>query len=200
MTTSTRDLFRSTVADLVAKARVTLPESNGRIDSAVKLVLGGDVVLQDDGTALVGSCNDPMKMYSVNGTCPCRDFTQAPQGFCKHKIARALQNRTERAMRAQLDQAIDVTPKALPAGPTPVLPEAQVSCNVHLIILNHDVLVTLRGTEESEVLSPLETLLARYPEFSVRSSRLTLVLVSTRWPMKAHIIQALGNLRWTNDV
>jgi hypothetical protein len=155
MTTSTRDLFRSTVADLADKARVTLPDSNGRIDSAVKLVLAGDVLLQDDGTALVQSGTDPLTMYTVNGTCACRDFPQAPQHFCKHRIARAMMIRT--------DRAIDVTPQQLSPGPAPIFPERPVSMNVHVPVCGRDVLVTLRGTDEAAVLARLETLLAKYP-------------------------------------
>ena len=62
---TSRDLFRTTVADLAAKAKATLPDSTGRIDSAVKLVLAGDVALQPDGTAFVGSRTDPALTYTV---------------------------------------------------------------------------------------------------------------------------------------
>ena len=43
------------------------------------------------------------------------------------------------------------------------LPEAPVSMNVHIPVGGRDVLVTLRGTDEREVLARLERLLARYP-------------------------------------
>ncbi len=101
---TSRDLFRTTLDDLAAKAKATLPDSPGRIDSAVKLVLSNDVELHADGTATVGSRTNPAKVYSgVNGTCSCVDFPRAPEGFCAHRIARALQLRTDRAMRALLD-------------------------------------------------------------------------------------------------
>jgi hypothetical protein len=51
---TSRDRFRTIIDDLAAKARETLPECNGRVDSAVKLVLSTDVALHDDGTATVG--------------------------------------------------------------------------------------------------------------------------------------------------
>ena len=82
--TSTRDLFRTTLEALAAKAKATLPESAGRIDSAVKLVLSSDVELHADGTATVGSRSNPAKTYSVNGLCECADFPRAPNGFCAH--------------------------------------------------------------------------------------------------------------------
>src|SRR5438132_7307565 len=98
-----RTVFRSTLADLATKAREALPESNGRIDSAVKLVLGGDVELLPDGAANVGSSSDSLKQYFVNGSCSCRDYEQAPQQFCKHRLARALQIRLVRVLSETSD-------------------------------------------------------------------------------------------------
>ena len=43
------------------------------------------------------------------------------------------------------------------------LGEAPVSMNVHVPICGRDVLITLRGVDEGEVLARLEALLARYP-------------------------------------
>jgi hypothetical protein len=100
---TTRERFRAIVNDLAAKAKETLPACQGRIDAAVSLVLAGDVALQPDGLAIVGSATTPSITYTVNGTCACPDFGRAPEGWCKHKIARALQIRTERAMRDALD-------------------------------------------------------------------------------------------------
>ena len=42
--------------------------------------------------------------------------------------------------------------------------------------------------------------LAYVSDFSARRTWLALARVSARSPMKAHIIQALGNRHWTNDV
>jgi hypothetical protein len=119
-----RDRFRTLVADLAAKAKTTLPDSTGRIDSAVKLVLSGDVELLPDGTATVGSSSDASQRYMVNGSCSCRDYEQAPQHHCKHRIARALQLRTERTLRATRDVEAssvpqDATSAAQASTPTP---------------------------------------------------------------------------------
>jgi hypothetical protein len=87
MTTSTltpRQTFRETVALVAARAHEKLPECAGRIDSAVKLVLLGEVTLLPDGTATVGSCTDPTKTYTVNGSCDCKDYEHAPANLCKH--------------------------------------------------------------------------------------------------------------------
>jgi len=119
MTTS-RALYRSTLADLAAKAREALPESNGRIDSAVKLVLNGDVHMESDGTAMVGSSTDPLQSYAVNGSCLCRDYDQAPDHWCKHKIARALAVRLQRTLGASDPEPATSLPDAL-AGHTVML-------------------------------------------------------------------------------
>jgi hypothetical protein len=42
-------------------------------------------------------------------------------------------------------------------------PEAPVSMNVHVQVQGRDVLMTLRGTDEAEVLARLEALLSRFP-------------------------------------
>ena len=44
--------FRQTLATLAAKTQAKLPALNGRVEKACKLVLGGDVELHQDGTAL----------------------------------------------------------------------------------------------------------------------------------------------------
>jgi hypothetical protein len=81
--TPTRTAWRAAVADIAAKAK--LPECNGRVDSAVKIVLAGDVELLADGTAHVASQSNGSTAYHVvNGHCDCRDYEKAPHNFCKH--------------------------------------------------------------------------------------------------------------------
>ena len=48
---SARQAFRAAVSEIAVKAKATLPDCNGRVDSAVKLVLHGDVELLADGKA-----------------------------------------------------------------------------------------------------------------------------------------------------
>jgi len=80
-----RAAWRQAVADIAAKAKETLPECNGRVDSAVKIVLAGDVELLADGTAKVASqSNGTTKYFVVNGACSCPDFAKAPSNWCKH--------------------------------------------------------------------------------------------------------------------
>jgi hypothetical protein len=51
------------VAEVAARAKAALPEANGRIESAVKLVLAGDVELRPDGTAQVASQSNGTTAY-----------------------------------------------------------------------------------------------------------------------------------------
>src|SRR2546422_1229007 len=89
-----RAAWRQAVADIAAKAKETLPQCGGRVDSAVKIVLAGDVELLADDTAKVASqSNGTTAYFVVNGTCECRDFVKAPSGWCKHRIAAGLAKR-----------------------------------------------------------------------------------------------------------
>jgi hypothetical protein len=83
-TLTPRTAYREAVATVAAKAKTKLPECTTRIDSAVRLVLLGEVTLLPDGTAQVGSCTDPASTYTVNGTCSCKDYAKAPGHLCKH--------------------------------------------------------------------------------------------------------------------
>jgi hypothetical protein len=76
------------VALLAEKTKTRIPELNGRIEKAVKLALAGDVELHADGTATVYSSSDPTRRYEIReGTCTCRDWEQAPQHLCQHRLS-----------------------------------------------------------------------------------------------------------------
>ncbi|HEY5869600.1 MAG TPA: hypothetical protein VI542_29230 [Candidatus Tectomicrobia bacterium] len=80
-----RAAWREAVQVIATKAHEKLPESSGRIDRAVKLVLAGDVEVLADGTARVASQSNGTTAYQVvNGHCGCRDFEKAPHALCKH--------------------------------------------------------------------------------------------------------------------
>jgi hypothetical protein len=84
-----RQAWRQAVTEVADKAKAALPECNGRVESAAKIVLAGDVDLQADGTAKVASqSNGNTKYFVVNGTCECPDFKKAPSGWCKHRVRR----------------------------------------------------------------------------------------------------------------
>jgi hypothetical protein len=118
MVTSTdRTHYRALVAEIAAKAKEKLPAAvNGRVESATKPVLAGDVTFLDDGTVQVGS-SDPTRYYRLVGsTCTCTDFTQerAPEGWCKHRIAAGIQKRVQE----MLPQSSRVETEASPEVPT----------------------------------------------------------------------------------
>jgi hypothetical protein len=185
MNTSTltpRQTFRDVLAQVAEQAKTLLPQAvNGRLESAARLVLQGDVLFCDDGSVEVGS-SDPTRYYKLVGpTCTCTDFTsgKAPESWCKHKIAANLQRSVERVLARRaaappvpgvpdgLEPWPDNDPEPEPTEethpmPTP-LPEAPASCNVYVMIGGHKVQVTLRDTDEHRMLERLQVLLAQYP-------------------------------------
>src|SRR6266700_6862447 len=103
--TAARAAFRQHVADIAAKAKETLPECNGRVDSAVKIVRAGDVELLEGGKAKVASQSNGTTAYHVvDGECTCKDFPKAPSGWCKHKIAAGLFKRATALVQRKLAQ------------------------------------------------------------------------------------------------
>ena len=85
--TPARQAFREAVATVADSARAALPESNGRIEKAIALMLAGDVNLHADGSATVGS-QTSTKTYTVtHGACDCTDYAKSPQQQCKHRIS-----------------------------------------------------------------------------------------------------------------
>ena len=166
MTTST---FRETVALVAANARAKLPEQvNGRIESAVKLVLAHDVTRLADGTIEVGSSSDPMKTYQLVGhTCTCTDFTQgkAPSGWCKHRISAGIDKRVRELLPVAVEpemvepwadndaeEPAPTPPPALePTIPTPApLPDAAFSITLKGFVGGQDALLTVRGATAAE--------------------------------------------------
>jgi hypothetical protein len=78
--TPDRRRFRQVLSEMAEKAKAKLPESNGRVDKAVALVLSGDIAYDPQTSmALVNSCSDATKVYRVRGkVCECPDYERAP--------------------------------------------------------------------------------------------------------------------------
>ena len=73
------------------------------MDSAVKIVLAGDVELLADGTAKVASQSNGTTVYHVvNGHCDCKDFAKAPHRFCKHRLSAAIARRAHALTKSRL--------------------------------------------------------------------------------------------------
>src|SRR5215831_13319282 len=119
-----RTAWRQAVAEIAEKAKAKLPECNGRVDSAVKVVLAGDVELLDDGTAKVASQSNGTTVYHVvNGHCDCRDFEKAPHQFCKHRLSAAIARRAQELTTATLtDTNGQAEPLSQPAPAQPDTP------------------------------------------------------------------------------
>jgi len=101
----TRQIWRDAVAEIGECAKHTLPECNGRVDAAIKIVLAGDVELLPDGKAKVASqSNGTTKYFIVNGECTCKDYPKAPSFWCKHRIAAGLAKRARTLAKTKLEQ------------------------------------------------------------------------------------------------
>src|SRR5215475_342620 len=180
----TRQIWRDAVAEIAERAKQTLPECNGRVDSAVKIVLNGDVELLPDGKAKVASQSHGTTLYHiVNGECECKDYAKAPSHWCKHRIAAGLAKRASALTKQRLEQldtatngtttpapeqATTETPVATPvpetvATPILPLPEAPASVNFHTTIAGRQIQITLRDIDETRLLARLEMLLQRFP-------------------------------------
>ena len=108
----------------LAPQRMKLPESSGRIERAVKLVLAGDVEVLADGTARVASQSSGTTAYQVvNGHCECRDFDKAPHALCKHRLGAAIARRAQELLQAQGSNG-QVAPDPALEAPVPTAPVA----------------------------------------------------------------------------
>jgi hypothetical protein len=166
--TSTVQMHHTLFADAVKQvsdiAHAKLPESlHGRLERATALVLDGGVWVDEDGSTTHVRCTNGW--YAVNGHCPCPDHARAQEGYCKHRLAKALYRRASELL-LEAPPAVSTALGALPATsqPTPApLPEAPASVNVHLELGGRQVQLTLRDTDEGRLLERLEAVLQRFP-------------------------------------
>lgn len=136
-----RQIYRETVQTIADRAKAAMdPALHGRIDKAMVLVLAGDVQLLPDGTAQVASqANGTTQYFVVNGTCTCKDFPKAPEGYCKHRLARAMQARVQQALALAKERLWEHAPREasytrVPVPAAATLPEAPASVNCHVTI------------------------------------------------------------------
>jgi hypothetical protein len=164
-----RSRFRQILAELADKARTKLPESHGRIDKAVGLVLAGDIAYdRQTSMALVNSCSDAAKVYKVRGkVCECKDYDRAPQHLCKHVLGVMFLIRAQQVLDTETPQDLPAVEGAKSFKEQGVgvshaaLPEAPASANFRAMVGQFEVQFTLRGRDEGEVFGRLQTLLAR---------------------------------------
>ncbi len=168
-----RVAWRDAVDEVATKATTALPETvNGRIEKAAAIVLAGDVELLPDGKAKVASQSNGAVVYHIaNGECACKDYPQSPSGWCKHRIARVLHVHAMALAKQKLAQLDTTSPAeaprqpapAQPPAPTAPLPEAPASVNVHLELAGRQVQLTLRDSDETQLLQRLDAILQRFP-------------------------------------
>ena len=155
MESATRTHYREVLSHVAAKAKDKLPQAvNGRLESAVKLVLLDEVTVLGDGRIVVGSCSDTLKTYALEGdTCTCEDWQhgKAPGGWCKHRIAAGLHKRLHQVLDSE-------TPPASHYHGT-TLPEAPSSVNFRAMVGQFEMQFTLRDASEAVLLQRLEALL-----------------------------------------
>src|SRR5437588_6179548 len=114
-------LFADAVKQVSVMAQAKLPESlHGRVQRATALVLNGAVWMEEDGhTCMVQSSKSGW--YPVNGHCICADASKAQDGFCKHRLSKAIYRRAGELQREpvpQISTAIadaPATPQGIPA-------------------------------------------------------------------------------------
>jgi hypothetical protein len=157
-----RQQFREVLATLAAKTTTRIPALNGRVAKGVKLALLGDIELHADGSSTVMSSSDPTRRYEIReGTCTCRDWDQAPEHLCQHRLGAGF-----------LRKAQELCPQVGHDGEGPPtvetrqiaqLPEAPASVNVRLTVAGREVQLTLRDTDETRLLARLDTVLQQYP-------------------------------------
>jgi hypothetical protein len=148
----TRQLWREAVAEVAEKAKTALPQCSGRVDSAGKIVLAGDVELQPDGTARVASqSNGTTKYFVVNGECECPDYSKAPSNWCKHRIAAGIQKRAMALLKTRLEQHNSASPR--PLEPSASAQAAQLDTTTLTLDLDPDVLA--EGAPGQMAVSPV---------------------------------------------
>ncbi len=155
-----RLIFREAIAAVAENAKEKLPQSNGRIEKAVVIVLQDDVLDLGDGHRFaVGSQSDTDLYYIFDNECTCPDADRAPDGACKHVIATWLYRRGTALAAERMKDHLDT-----PHSRSHSLPEAPASANVYLTIQGRKVQLTLRDHDENTLLTRMESLLTRFPE------------------------------------
>ena len=132
----------------------------------------------EDGSIVVGSSSDPLKTYRLVGTaCECQDFTrnQAPEGWCRHRIASGIQKRVTQVLATPPVPVVpedlpepwpdnDPEPEELPpAQPVPAptpgpCPEALFSLTLKGTLDGQEALLTARGQTAAEFKRNLEAI------------------------------------------
>jgi hypothetical protein len=119
-----------------AIAQAKLPESlHGRLQRATGLVLDGAVFVEEDGVTTHVRCATGQGWYPVNGHCVCADAPRAEDGYCKHRLAKALYRRASELVREGVPTIAEATDGAV----TPAAPRA--------LTIPREFLTTIHGRD-----------------------------------------------------
>jgi hypothetical protein len=116
--TPTGQAWRDAVQRVSAMAQAKLPDTlHGRIQRATALVLSGAVFLEEDGITCQVRASDQQRWYLVTDRCGCDDASQAPESYCKHRLAKALYRRAGELVREPGTTVLDAPETAPPTVP-----------------------------------------------------------------------------------
>jgi hypothetical protein len=131
--------FRQAVERVAALAHAKLPhELHGHLERATALVLHRHVWLGEDGRHAQVLSSDGTTWYRVNGACTCLDAPQAPQGYCKHRLAVMLYKRASEVLTSSCG-------RPQPAAADTPCPEALFSACLKGTVRGIDTQLTARG-------------------------------------------------------
>jgi hypothetical protein len=131
-----------------------------RLHKAMDLVLTGAVTLQPDGTATVKSGSHA---YQINGECTCGD-AQHRTRWCKHYLAVLIHKRATALLQGTAHDPAPAPERAEPSASQPDAPasaawdvhEAPASTCFRFRIGNMELMHTMRGVDDAEILARIK--------------------------------------------
>lgn len=131
-------LFPDAVKQVSALAQAKLPESlHGRIQRATALVLNGAVWMEEDGSTTQVLSSKHQTWYPVNGHCSCPDVARAQDGYCKHRLAKAIYRRASEVM-LEAPAPVSTAIANAPAAPRGIPPQ-------HVVVIQGKPFVKFAG-------------------------------------------------------
>lgn len=161
--------WQHAVQEMATYAQRSLPEAqHQRMQKATALVLTGGVWLDEDDTAMVRGSTEGT-WYHVNGFCSCEDaMHNAPDGVCKHRLARRLYIRAGALARANVPPA-ETTPTTPALVTEPTVPEGIASR--HMVTIQGNTFIKYAGLLE---LAHKEGLMSLTVEWTLNTADLSL--------------------------
>jgi hypothetical protein len=130
-------LWIDAVATVTTKAYERMPDTYDAIEKAYNLLLQGKVHPLDNGTYQVATELEKGKQFWIVGSrCECPDWSEAPKGYCPHKLAALIHLRATQLIEERLGTAPEApatqTPLTEPVAPEPPSPPPAIPAH-HLV-------------------------------------------------------------------